>query len=169
MNVQPLTKSDIEWADIVFLSAMIVQRESLDQVVKLSKELGKRVAVGGPYVSTSSDLVPEADFIFVGEAETTLPEFIDDLKCSSPKRIYQATERPSLLSRIATLCRIVSSSIFSPCNWLIISAIKSTLTGVADVKIMTSICCSININYPNQFISLKKAFVFSKSSCNGLS
>ncbi len=98
MNVQPLTKSDIEWADIVFLSAMIVQRESLDQVVKLSKELGKRVAVGGPYVSTSSDLVPEADFIFVGEAETTLPEFIDDLKRGSPKRIYQAVERPSLLS-----------------------------------------------------------------------
>lgn len=83
MNVQPLTRSDIEWADIVFLSAMIVQRVSLDQVVKLCKELckelGKRVAVGGPYVSTSSDLVPEADFVFVGEAETTLPEFIDDL------------------------------------------------------------------------------------------
>ncbi|MBK6725471.1 MAG: B12-binding domain-containing radical SAM protein [Acidobacteria bacterium] len=98
MNVEPLTPSDIEWADIVFLSAMIVQRESLDQVVKLCKELGRRVAVGGPYVSTSSDLVPDADFIFVGEAETTLPEFIDDLKSGSPKRIYQAVERPSLLS-----------------------------------------------------------------------
>ena len=98
MNVQPLTRSDIQWADIVFLSAMIVQRESLDRVVKLCKELGKRVAVGGPYVSTSSDLVPEADFVFVGEAEATLPEFIDDLKCGSPKRIYQAAERPSLLS-----------------------------------------------------------------------
>lgn len=97
MNVQPLTGSDIEWADIVFLSAMIVQRESLDHVVKLCKKLGKRVAVGGPYVSTSSDLVPEADFVFVGEAETTLPEFIYDLKCGSPKRIYQAAERPSLL------------------------------------------------------------------------
>lgn len=98
MNVEPLKTSDIEWADIVFLSAMIVQRESLDKVVKLCKELGKRVAVGGPYVSTSSDLVPEADFVFVGEAETTLPEFINDLKCGSPKRIYQAAERPSLLS-----------------------------------------------------------------------
>ena len=98
MNVEPLTPSDIEWADIVFLSAMIVQRESLDQVVKLCKELGRRVAVGGPYVSTSSDLVPDADFIFVGEAETTLPDFIDDLKSGSPKRIYQAVERPSLLS-----------------------------------------------------------------------
>ena len=84
MNVEPLTKSDIEWADMVFLSAMIVQQESLDQVVKLCKELGKRVAVGGPYVSTSADLVPEADFIFIGEAETTLPEFIDDLTAAHP-------------------------------------------------------------------------------------
>lgn len=98
MNVEPLSKSDIEWADIVFLSAMIVQRQSLDQVVKLCKELGKRVAIGGPYVSTSSDLVPDADFVFVGEAETTLPEFIEDLKGGSPRRIYQAAERPSLLS-----------------------------------------------------------------------
>ena len=35
MNVESLTKSDIEWADMVFLSAMIVQQESLDEVVKL--------------------------------------------------------------------------------------------------------------------------------------
>ncbi|MEK7724912.1 MAG: B12-binding domain-containing radical SAM protein [Acidobacteriota bacterium] len=97
MNVESLTKSDIEWADMVFLSAMIVQQESLDEVVKLCKELGKPVAVGGPYVSTSADLVPEADFIFIGEAETTLPEFIADLSVGSPKRIYQATERPSIL------------------------------------------------------------------------
>lgn len=97
MNVEPLSKSDIEWADMVFLSAMIVQKESLDEVVQLCNELGKPVAVGGPYVSTSSNLVPNADFIFIGEAETTLPEFIADLANGSPKRIYQASERPSIL------------------------------------------------------------------------
>ncbi len=96
MNVEELTESDIEWADIVFLSAMIVQQESLDKVVKLCKKMGKRVAVGGPYVSTSSELVPDADFVFIGEAETTLPEFIGDLEAGSPKRIYEAPERPSL-------------------------------------------------------------------------
>ena len=98
MNVEPLSRSEIEWADMVFLSAMIVQKESLDQVIKLCKELGKPVAVGGPYVSTSSDLVPDADYVFVGEAETTLPVFIADLENGSPRRLYQAVERPSLLS-----------------------------------------------------------------------
>ncbi|MCW5960697.1 MAG: B12-binding domain-containing radical SAM protein [Pyrinomonadaceae bacterium] len=96
MNVDSLTRKDIEWADMVFLSAMIVQKQSLDQVVKQCKELGKPVVVGGPFVSTSSDLVPEADHIFVGEAETTLPEFIKDLEDGNPKRIYQAAVRPSL-------------------------------------------------------------------------
>lgn len=97
MNVETLDPKDIEWADIVFVSAMIVQKESLEEVVALSKSLGKRVAVGGPYVSTSAEHLPEADYIFVGEAETTLPEFIDDLENGSTKHIYEAEDRPSLL------------------------------------------------------------------------
>jgi len=73
MNVEELWPEDIEWADIVMVSAMIVQRESLEAVVALCRKLGKKVAVGGPYVSTSSERLPDADHIFIGEAETTLP------------------------------------------------------------------------------------------------
>jgi len=98
MNVQDLWPDDIEWADVVFVSAMIVQRESLEEVVKLCRKLGKKVVVGGPYVSTSSERLPDADHIFIGEAESTLPEFINDLELGIPKKIYQADERPSLLN-----------------------------------------------------------------------
>jgi radical SAM superfamily enzyme YgiQ (UPF0313 family) len=97
MNVERLSETDIEWADIVFLSAMIVQRESLEEVVRLCKKLGKKVAVGGPYVSTSAEHLADADYIFVGESEETLPEFIVDLKLGSTKHLYEAPERPSLL------------------------------------------------------------------------
>lgn len=96
MNVRRLTEADVEWADMVFLSAMIVQKESLREVVSLCKERGKRVAVGGPYVTTSTANVPEADHVFVGEAETTLPEFVRDLEDGCARRVYQAKERPSL-------------------------------------------------------------------------
>ena len=34
MNVRSLKQSDIQWADVVFASAMIVQKESLENVVK---------------------------------------------------------------------------------------------------------------------------------------
>ena len=73
LNVEPLKSSDIEWADMVFATAMLVQKESLQGVVKQCKALGKRVVIGGPYITTSAESLPEADHIFLGEAETTLP------------------------------------------------------------------------------------------------
>ncbi|HEY0323430.1 MAG TPA: B12-binding domain-containing radical SAM protein [Pyrinomonadaceae bacterium] len=96
MNVTMLRDSDIEWADVVFTSAMIIQRESLERVVNLCKERGKRVVVGGPYVSTSAEHLPEADHIFIGEAETTLPEFLRDLENGVARHTYQASEKPAL-------------------------------------------------------------------------
>src|SRR5258708_34996842 len=38
----------------------------------------------------------EADLIFVGEAETTVPQFLEDLERGTAKRSYQAAERPPL-------------------------------------------------------------------------
>ncbi len=58
--------------------------------------MGKRVVAGGPFVSTSSDKLPAADHIFIGEAESTLPEFIHDLELGIARKFYQANERPSL-------------------------------------------------------------------------
>jgi len=75
---------------------MIVQKDSLEHVVRLCKTQGKRVVVGGPYVSTSTEQLPEADHIFVGEAETTLPEFVNDLELGIARHIYKAAERPLL-------------------------------------------------------------------------
>lgn len=96
MNVQRLKPTDIKWADVVFISAMIVQKDSLERVVELCKAHGKRVVVGGPYVSTSKEQLPQADHIFVGEAETTLPEFVRDLARGNAKRVYHPAERPAL-------------------------------------------------------------------------
>jgi len=96
MNIQPLKPSDIKWADVVFASAMLVQKDSLRRVVELCKVAGKRVVIGGPYVTTGAERLPQADHIFLGEAETTLPELVRDLERGVPKRVYQAAERPAL-------------------------------------------------------------------------
>src|SRR5689334_15683757 len=97
LDVQRLKRSDIEWADMVFATAMLVQKESLREVVRLCKAQGKRVVLGGPYVTTTIEELPEADHIFKGEAETTLPQFIEDLANGCAKRTYEAAERPPLL------------------------------------------------------------------------
>ena len=96
MNVRSLKPADIEWADMVFASAMIVQKDSLEHVIALCKAHGKRIVVGGPYASASAEQLPEADHIFIGEAETTLPEFVHDLELGIARRIYKAAERPAL-------------------------------------------------------------------------
>jgi radical SAM superfamily enzyme YgiQ (UPF0313 family) len=96
LNVQSLKSRDIEWADMVFVTAMLVQKDSLREVVKRCKAIGKRVVIGGPYVTTTVEELPEADHIFLGEAETTLPQFVEDLARGEAKRIYQSSERPPL-------------------------------------------------------------------------
>jgi len=96
LNVQSLKSSAIEWADMVFVTAMLVQKESLREVVRQCKAHGKRVVLGGPYVTTTVEALPDADHIFLGEAETTLPQFVADLARGEAKRTYQAAERPPL-------------------------------------------------------------------------
>ena len=94
--MQRLQSADIEWADMVMATAMLVQKDSLKEVVKRCKARGKRVVLGGPYVTTTIEDLPEADHIFLGEAEATLPQFIEDLARGEAKRVYQASERPPL-------------------------------------------------------------------------
>ncbi len=116
MNVESLWPDDIEWADMVFVSAMIVQNESLEKVVELSRSMGKKVVVGGPYVSTSSERLPDADHIFIGEAETTLPEFLNDLELGIARKIYKADERPSLHSTPVPDFSLVDMTKYSAMN-----------------------------------------------------
>src|SRR4030067_1328590 len=43
MNVSVLTENDLRWADYVFISAMIVQKKSVLEVIKKSKRFGNRI------------------------------------------------------------------------------------------------------------------------------
>jgi len=95
MNVESLDDSDIEWADMVFTSAMLVQKDSLLDVVERARHAGKRVAVGGPYVSTTLDELT-GDHTFVGEVEDTLPEFLHDLALGIPQAVYRSDVKPAL-------------------------------------------------------------------------
>jgi radical SAM superfamily enzyme YgiQ (UPF0313 family) len=96
LNVEQLKTADIEWADMIFATAMLVQKQSLREVVKRCKSYGKRVVLGGPYVTSTREELPPADHLFRGEAETTLPQFVADLANGTAKAVYEAPERPAL-------------------------------------------------------------------------
>lgn len=69
MNVRPLTTADLEWADVIFASAMYVQKESLKKVIRLCKAERKTIVMGGPHASTGLNDAIEADHVFVGEVD----------------------------------------------------------------------------------------------------
>jgi len=96
LNIESLKDSQIEWADMIFITGMLAQKQSLHEVVKRSKERGKLIVLGGPYVTSTIEELPYADHIFQGEAETTLPQFFKDLALGQAKRTYKAPERPPL-------------------------------------------------------------------------
>src|SRR5450759_384767 len=48
MNVRSLTHNDLEWADYVFISAMIVQQKSAREVIARCNDVGVKVVAGGP-------------------------------------------------------------------------------------------------------------------------
>jgi radical SAM superfamily enzyme YgiQ (UPF0313 family) len=96
LNIESLKPAQLEWADMVFITGMLVQKQSLHSVANEALRLGKKVVLGGPYVTSTIGQLPNADHIFQGEAETTLPEFFADLKRGEAKRIYKAPERPPM-------------------------------------------------------------------------
>lgn len=96
LNVRKLKDADLEWADVVFASAMMVQQDSLREVIERCKAMKRRIAVGGPFVTTGAEHVQDADYIFLGEAETTFPVFLRDLELNVPQHTYQAAEKPDL-------------------------------------------------------------------------
>jgi radical SAM superfamily enzyme YgiQ (UPF0313 family) len=70
LNVRPLASDEVDWADVVFLSGMLVQRDSLLNLAALARAAGKTVVIGGPVATTSPELLEaHADCVVSGEAE----------------------------------------------------------------------------------------------------
>jgi radical SAM superfamily enzyme YgiQ (UPF0313 family) len=96
LNIEPLNEEDIMWADAVFVSAMIVQKKSLNQVIKTCNRLKKPIIAGGPYPTTSHKDIAGVDHCLLGEVEETFLNFFDDLQYGIAKRIYPPPSPPSI-------------------------------------------------------------------------
>src|SRR5512139_1473709 len=55
MNVKRLRDEDLNWADYVFISAMIAQSDSTRQVIERCKALGVKTVGGGPLFNSYRD------------------------------------------------------------------------------------------------------------------
>ncbi|MFC1926686.1 B12-binding domain-containing radical SAM protein [Chloroflexota bacterium] len=96
MNASNLSDEDIKWADYVFISAMVVQRESVWDVIGRCKKLGVKTVAGGPIFTEESEDFEEVDHLVLSEAEVTLPLFLEDMENGCAKHIYNSSERPDI-------------------------------------------------------------------------
>ncbi len=90
MKVSPLRNKDIEWADLVFISAMSIQKDSVRQVIERIHSLDRKIVAGGPLFMSDYDEFDDVDYLFLSEAETVFPAFLRDLKNGTPNHIYKA-------------------------------------------------------------------------------
>jgi len=88
MNVSPLKDSDIHWADAVFISAMIIQQESMREVVRRCGRFGKIIVAGGPLVTSNNTEIEGVDHFLEGEVDQTLLYFLQDLENGVAKPVY---------------------------------------------------------------------------------
>lgn len=98
VNTDNLNSSDIIWADFIFISGMIVQKESALKIIERVKQFNKPVVAGGPLFTTGSEDFPLVDHFFLGEAENTINDFIKDVEENTLKKVYRAADFPALSS-----------------------------------------------------------------------
>ncbi len=96
MNVNGLKNNDIRWADYVFISAMVTQRSSAREVIFRCNRMDTKVVAGGPLFTTEYEELEGVDHFVLGEAEVTLPLFLNDLKTGNARHIYTSGERPDI-------------------------------------------------------------------------
>lgn len=96
MNCEILKDEQIKWADYVFISAMIVQKESSRRVISRVQKLEKPVVAGGPLFTTGPEDFPEVDHLVLGEVEDMFGEIISDIEKGALKKIYVANSFPDI-------------------------------------------------------------------------
>jgi radical SAM superfamily enzyme YgiQ (UPF0313 family) len=116
MNVTSLTDEDLKWADYVFISAMVVQKNSVKEVIARGKEFNTKIVAGGPLFTTGYEEFEEVDHFVLGEAEITLPLFLEDLAKGSAQHIYASNQRPDITKTPIPLWSLINMKKYAAMN-----------------------------------------------------
>ncbi len=116
LNVDPLTDADLSWADMVFISAMAIQRKSCHDIIDRCKAAGVKIVSGGPLFTSEPDAFDQVDHLVLDEAELTLPAFIADLENGNPKKVYRAEGYPDIHTTPIPLWGLVRTRRYASMN-----------------------------------------------------
>ena len=96
LNVTRLRDDDLHWADYVLLSAMIVHKDSVAEIVHRCQAIGRPVIAGGPLFTTGHADFPEIGHFVLGEAEDLMPQVVEDMRRGTVQPTYAAPNRPDI-------------------------------------------------------------------------
>ena len=116
MNVTSLTDEDLKWADYVFISAMVVQKNSVKEVIARGKKFNTKIVAGGPLFTTGYEELEGIDHFVLGEAEITLPPFLQDREKGSAKHIYTSKQRPDITKTPIPLWSLLNMKKYASMN-----------------------------------------------------
>lgn len=116
MNASELTEEDLSWADYVFLSAMSIQKKSVNEVVKRCKKSRVPIVAGGPLFTTGYEEFADIDHFVLNEAEISLAPFLKDFKKGNPRRIYSFKEWPNIRNTPSPLWKLVDMKKYAAMN-----------------------------------------------------
>lgn len=85
-NRGEVSNADLEWADVVFISGMHVQRPRIDRINERAHAHGKLTVLGGPSVSGCPAYYPDVDLLHLGE--------LGDATDALIQRLDQTIDRP---------------------------------------------------------------------------
>ncbi len=98
LNTDEAGKNDYVWADYVMVSAMMIQKRSVRDILEKCREHGKKVIAGGPLFNIApEDYATSVDHLIMGEAESSFPSFLEDLERGNPGKFYPSDHYPSLV------------------------------------------------------------------------
>jgi len=113
LNVEPLSDVAVAGADIVLTSSMLIQRDSLEEVIGTCRRHGTTVVAGGPYPTSSHESIDGVDHFVLGEAEVTLPPFLADLESGRADHVYADPAKPDIAATPAPRFDLVRRGAYS--------------------------------------------------------
>ncbi|WP_005033378.1 B12-binding domain-containing radical SAM protein [Holophaga foetida] len=96
LNIEEMDESAVATADLVLTSSMLIQSESLNEIIALCNHCGVPVVAGGPHPTASWRQIKGVDHFILNEAEVTLAAFLEDYQQGCPKPVYQSDEKADL-------------------------------------------------------------------------
>ena len=97
-NIEDLDFEELGHFDVIGVTGMIVQKRRLRELLLELKNLPATICVGGPYATCDESFFDGlCDVLFVGEAEETWPQFLQDYATGRPTQSrYKQSERTDM-------------------------------------------------------------------------